>query len=132
MAVQMELSRVVVADNTDQRALYLREVGGERTFVILVGTFEASVINRRLLEEPPFRPLTHELLRNLISALGASAQEVVVTDLKDHTYYAVLRLRQGDQVIDVDCRPSDAIALAVHYSPPLPIFVEDHVLLEAA
>lgn len=132
MAVQMELSRVVVADNTDQRALYLREVGGERTFVILVGTFEASVINRRLLEEPPFRPLTHELLRNLISALGASAQEVVVTDLKDHTYYAVLRLRQGEKVIDVDCRPSDAIALAVHYSPPLPIFVEDHVLLEAA
>ncbi len=55
-----------------------------------------------------------------------------MTDLKDHTYYAVLRLRQGDQVIDVDCRPSDAIALAVHYSPPLPIFVEDHVLLEAA
>ncbi|MEZ6058923.1 MAG: bifunctional nuclease family protein [Planctomycetaceae bacterium] len=130
MSVRMELSRVIVSEINDQQAIYLKEVGGVRTFPILIGEFEAQIINRRLLDEPPFRPLTHDLLRLVIKALGGEPQAVVITEMKDHTYYAVLKVKQGDQLFEIDCRPSDAIALAVHCSPTLPIFVEESVLDE--
>lgn len=132
VAVRMELSRVIVSEINDQQAIYLKEVDGVRTFPILIGEFEAGIINRRLLEERPFRPLTHDLLRIVIEALGAEPQEVVVTEMKDHTYYAVLKLRQNDQTLEIDCRPSDAVALSVHYDPPLPIFVAEQVLDEVS
>lgn len=129
MPVQMELSRVIVSDINDQQAIYLKEVGGSRTFPILIGPFEAQIINRRLLEERPFRPMTHDLLKQAIETLGGTAEDVVITDMREHTYYAVLRVRVGETVHELDCRPSDAIALAVHFIPALPIFVADHVLI---
>ncbi|MEZ6123484.1 MAG: bifunctional nuclease family protein [Planctomycetaceae bacterium] len=132
MAVRMELSRVIVSEINDQQAIYLREVDGTRMFPILIGEFEAAIINRRLLEDPPFRPLTHDLIRTIIQELGAEPQEVVITEMKDHTYYAVLKLKQKDRTLDIDCRPSDAIALAVHYDPALPIFVSEQVLQEVS
>jgi len=126
----MELSRVIVSELNDQQAMYLREVGGTRTFPILIGQFEAQAINRQLLEEEPFRPMTHTLLRNVITALGGSIEEVMITEIKEHTYFAVLKIRVGDTVHEIDCRPSDAIAMAVHYSPILPIYVAEQVLNE--
>lgn len=128
MPVPMELTRVIISEINDQQAIYLKERDGIRTFPILIGPFEAQIINRRLLEEPPFRPLTHDLLRNVIGAMGGKAVEVIITDMREHTYYAILKVQQGDQIIEIDCRPSDAVALAVHYEPPLPIFVAEHVL----
>ena len=128
--VLMQLSRVIVSDLNDQQAMYLREVGGTRTFPILIGQFEAQAINRQLLEEEPFRPMTHTLLKNVVAALGGVIEEVVITAMKEHTYFAVLKVRIGDTVHDIDCRPSDAIAMAVHYSPPLPIYVAEQVLNE--
>lgn len=129
MPVQMELSRVIVSDINDQQAIYLKELGGSRTFPILIGQFEAQIINRRLLEERPFRPMTHDLLKQAIEMLGGTAEDVVICDMREHTYFAVLRIRVGETVHELDCRPSDAIALAVHFDPPLPIFVADHVLI---
>jgi bifunctional DNase/RNase len=126
--VPMELTRVIISEINDQQAIYLKERDGIRTFPILIGPFEAQIINRRLLEEPPFRPLTHDLLRNVIGAMGGKAIEVIITDMREHTYYAILKVQQGEQIIEIDCRPSDAVALAVHYEPPLPIFVAEHVL----
>ncbi len=128
MPVPMELTRVIISEINDQQAIYLKERDGIRTFPILIGPFEAQIINRRLLEEPPFRPLTHDLLRNVIGAMGGKAIEVIITDMREHTYYAILKVQQGEQIIEIDCRPSDAVALAVHYEPPLPIFVAEHVL----
>ena len=128
----MELSRVIVSEINDQQAIYLKEVDGLRTFPILIGEFEANIINRRLLEEAPIRPLTHDLLRLVISSLGGTPEEVVITEMKDHTYYAVLKIRNNDQVLEVDCRPSDAVALSIHYNPPLPIFVAEEVLSEVS
>ncbi|MEQ9410211.1 MAG: bifunctional nuclease family protein [Fuerstiella sp.] len=128
----MQLSRVIVSEINDQQAIYLKEVDGERTFPILIGEFEASIINRRLLEEPPHRPLTHDLLRTVIHSLGGEPIEVVVTEIRDHTYFATLKIRQKDQDLNIDCRPSDAIALAVHYDPPLPIYVAEEVLDEVS
>lgn len=130
MAVLMELSRVIVSELNDQQAIYLREVGGTRTFPILIGQVEAQVINRRLLEEPPFRPMTHQLLKNVVEKLGGTIEEVMITEMKEHTYYAVLKLRNGDAVHEIDCRPSDAIAIAVHHRPVLPIYVSEQVLSE--
>lgn len=131
MSVRMELSRVIVSEINDQQAIYLREVDGDRMFPILIGPFEVQTINRRLLEEPPFRPFTHDLLKSVIETLGGEVDHILVNDMKDHTYYAVLVVKVGDTTHEIDCRPSDAIALAVHYKPPLPIFVADHVLDQA-
>jgi bifunctional DNase/RNase len=72
--------------------------------------------------------LTHDLLKNAIEELGGEVQDVVVNNLIDHTYFAVIRVRHDGELIEIDSRPSDAIALSVHYSPPLPIYVEDSVL----
>lgn len=132
MTARMELSRVIVSEINDQQAIYLKEVNGTRTFPILIGEFEAGIINRRLLEDPPFRPLTHDLLRMAIIALGGEPQEVMITEMKDHTYFAVLKVQQKDQLLEIDCRPSDAVALSVHYDPPLPIFVSEQVLDEVS
>lgn len=132
MLVPMQLSRVIVSDINDQRAIYLKEVDGSRVFPILIGDFEAAVINRRLLEEPSYRPMTHDLLHNSISILGGRIQEVVITRIEDHTYFAILRVEQGDELHEIDCRPSDAVALAVHNTAPIPIFVDEGVLQEVS
>ena len=128
MPVLMELCRVIISEINDQQAIYLREVGGSRKFPILIGAFEAQIINRRLTEERPFRPLTHDLLRNVIESLGGTAEDVTISEMREHTYYAVLRIRVGETLHEIDCRPSDAVALAVHCSPPLKIFVLENVL----
>lgn len=131
--VEMELSRIIISEINDQQVVYLREVDGERSFPILIGIFEATSINRRLTAPPPPRPLTHDLLKSVIAELGAELQDIVVTSMTDHTYYAVLRVKTADgDVIEIDSRPSDAIALAVHYDPVLPIFVDDSVLDDVA
>jgi uncharacterized protein len=130
--VRMELSRIIISEINDQQVIYLREVDGERMFPILIGIFEATSIDRRVKGEVPPRPLTHDLLKNAIEELGGEIEDVVINNLMDHTYYAVIRVRQDDELIEIDSRPSDAIALSVHYSPPLPIYVEEGVLEEVA
>ena len=127
----MELSRVIIHEMNDQNILFLREIDGERSFPILIGIFEATIINRRLLEDPPPRPLTHQLLKSVIDELGGEVQDIVVTSLRDHTYYAVVRILKDGELIEVDSRPSDAIALSVQYNPPKPIYVDREVLDEA-
>lgn len=132
MLVRMELARIIISEISDQQVIYLREVDGDRVLPILIGIFEATSIDRRVKGEIPPRPLTHDLLRAAIDQLGGTAQDIVITSLLDHTYYAVVRIQHGDEMIEVDSRPSDAVALSVHYDPPLPIFVDDSVLDEAA
>ena len=84
----------------------------------------------RLQEVAVARPLTHDLLKNAIHELGGEMQDVVINNLMDHTYYAVVRIQSDGELIEVDSRPSDAIALSVHYDPHLPIYVDDSVLAE--
>jgi len=130
----MELVRIVISEINDQQVVFLREIDGERSFPILIGLFEASSIDRRVQArvqgELPPRPLTHDLLRQAIDELGGEAQDVVVNNLMDHTYYAVIRVMKDGELIELDSRPSDAIALSVHYDPFLPIYVDDTVLAE--
>ena len=124
----MELSRIIISEINDQQVIYLTEVDGSRTFPILIGIFEATSIDRRVKGEVPPRPLTHDLLKNSIEQLGGDVQDVVINNLQDHTYYAVIRVQQDGELVEIDSRPSDAIALSVHYSPPLPVYVDDSVL----
>lgn len=132
MLVQMSLVRIIVSEINDQQVIFLREVDGDRSFPILIGLFEATSIDRRVRGEVPPRPLTHDLLKSAIEQLGGDVQDVVITNLQDHTYYASIRVRKEGELIEIDSRPSDAIALAVHYEPYLPIYVSDSVLEEVA
>jgi hypothetical protein len=124
----MELARIIISELNDQQVIYLREVEGERMFPILIGLFEATSIDRRVKREFPLRPLTHDLLKATIEALGGVVEDVVISDLREHTYFAKLRIRQNGELLEIDSRPSDAIALAVHYEPYLPIYVDSEVL----
>ncbi len=130
--VRMELSRIIITEISDQQVLYLSEVDGERVFPILIGLFEATRIDQRIKGDVPPRPMTHDLIKNIICLLGAEPVEIVINSLHEHTYYAVIRLKQGEEMVEVDARPSDAIALAMHYDPPLPIYVVEDVLQEVS
>ena len=132
MLVQMELARIIISDVNEQQVVYLRETDGQRAFPILIGIFEASSINRHVKGEDSQRPLTHDLLRNTIEQLGGELQDVVINNLQDHTYFALLRVKRDGELIEIDSRPSDAIALAVQFKPPLPIYVDDSVLEQVA
>ena len=132
MQVQMQLSRIIISEINEQQVIYLREVDGPRQFPILIGIFEATSIDRRVKHYESPRPLTHDLLVNAIESLGAELESVVITELREHTYFASLRVRFEGEVIDIDARPSDAIAVAVTCEPPLPIFVSEEVLEDAA
>lgn len=132
MLVQMELARIIISEINDQQVIYLREVDGERAFPILIGLFEATSIDRRVKGEIPPRPLTHDLLKNAIEQLGGDVRDVVINNLMEHTYYAVIRVRRDGELIEIDSRPSDAIALSVHYKPFLPIYVDSSILDDVA
>ena len=130
MPVQMELSRIIISEVNDQQVIYLREVDGTRGFPILIGLFEAHIINRRVKGEKSQRPLTHDLIVSLAQNLDAELQDVVINELRDGTYFARLRLRREGELIEVDARPSDCIAVAVTCDPPLPIYVSEDVLTD--
>jgi len=125
--VEMELTKIVIRETAGQQYIFLREKDGERrTFPIVIGYFEADVINRKVLEQPTARPLTHDLAGNLITALGGRLDRIVVSQLKHNTFYAHLLIELNGETIEVDSRPSDAIALAVQAE--CPIFVAEEVL----
>lgn len=131
MPVQMQLSRIIISEINEQQVIYLREVDGDRQFPILIGIFEATSIDRRVKEIASSRPLTHDLLVNIVEQLGAEFDSVVITELREHTYFAKLRIRHGGDLLEIDSRPSDAIAVAVTCNPPLAIYVNEEVLDEA-
>ena len=129
--LEAELARIIINDASDHQQIWLREKGGGREFPIIIGLSEATAIDRFVKEQHTQRPLTHELMHNMIDALGGTLQRVEVTQLKDSTFYANLALvSESGREIDVDARTSDAIALAVRTGTPL--FVHEDVLEEVA
>lgn len=142
MAVRMELSRILIKELTEYQLIELREVApsedgegsgtfsqveGGRSFPIVIGLPEAQAIERRLKGVPIKRPQTHDLLMNVITALGAKLESITINDLTDHTFFALLTVKDKDgKTLQIDSRPSDAIALGI--ASNVPIFVEEHVL----
>lgn len=129
--IEMVLHRILISETSDQQYIFLKEKSGERTFPIVIGFFEAQAIDRFVKEEALPRPMTHELLAHLIEAMGGRVEKVEVTNLKESTFYAVIHLVGTDgRLVEVDARPSDAIALAT--ATKAPIFVAEQVIEESA
>ncbi len=128
MPVQMELRRIIISEIHESQVIVLREVDGERSFPIVIGIFEATSIDRRVRNQTSPRPLTHDLIVSVIELMGGELQDIIISELRDHTYYAKVRVRKDGELMEVDSRPSDAIALAV--TAKVPIYVAEDVLEE--
>ena len=127
--VEVELRRITINDTGDRQYIVLGEKGGDRMLPIVIGYNEAQAINRFIKGEQMPRPMTHDLALALVDATGCTLDRVDVTDLKDGTFYAVIHLTRPDGTkVEVDSRPSDAIALACAQRKP--IFMAERVLDE--
>jgi bifunctional DNase/RNase len=130
--VRMELSRIIISELQDQQIIVLHEVDGGRQFPIVIGSPEAMAIDRRLKGITAQRPLTHDLLANVVEALGGTVDRIEIHNLENHTFFARVVIRRhgdkGEEWIGVDSRPSDAIAVGV--ATNVPIYVAEHVLEE--
>ena len=125
--IEMQLSRIVIRETSDQQSVHLREKDGSRQFPIVIGIFEAWAIDRRVRDRKTPRPMTHDLMASLVDALGGKLERIVIFDLRNNTFYAKLIFaKPGGDSVEVDARPSDAIALAVHLDAP--IFVDESVI----
>lgn len=128
MEVRMDLSRIVISERSEQQIIVLSERSGSRQFPIVIGMHEAAAIDRRVKGLQTARPLTHELLASVIESLHGQLERIVIHDLREHTFFAKLVIRQNGALVEVDARPSDAIALGV--ASDVPIYVAEHVLRE--
>ncbi len=134
--VECELAQLVTSETRDHGVVELKEKDGERRLPIVIGLWEIYAIHRRVHNEPPPRPMTHELFGNVLDALGVTIERVVINDLRvlensrEGTFFGRLIVKQDGKTFDIDSRPSDAIALAVQKGAP--IFVEESVLHEAS
>lgn len=128
MLIKMNLARIVIVDSEDEKMsmIVLREIEGERAFPILIGVNEAYAIDRRLKGIVVQRPLTHDLVERMIEQLDCQMERIVISELRDSTFYAKLVLRRDGELVEIDSRPSDAIAIGA--GTPTPIFVDDSIL----
>ncbi len=129
MDVPMQLSRIVISERNDQQMIFLSEVDGDRTLPILIGIGEALAIDRRVNGHELPRPMTHELLTNVIKQMGGMLTRVVVNDLQAHTFIATIYIEVDGRSVPIDARPSDAIALAI--GNQVPIFVSAKLVDQA-
>ncbi len=130
MLVRMCLARIVIVDSEEEKVsmLVLREVDGDRAFPIMIGVNEAYSIDRRTKGLAVPRPMTHDLIARLLEALDCQLEQIVINELRDATFYAKLVLRCDGDLVEIDSRPSDAIAVGA--GTEAPIFVEEAVLDE--
>jgi bifunctional DNase/RNase len=126
MQIEMTIKGLMIDPVTSTPIVVLRDLEGQRVLPIWVGVFEANAIAVQIENVTLPRPMTHDLLRNVISDLHAEVERIVVNDLRDNTFFAIIQLLVNGERVLIDARPSDAIALALRARAP--IFVEDHVV----
>ncbi|HEX3036412.1 MAG TPA: bifunctional nuclease family protein [Thermodesulfobacteriota bacterium] len=126
MFFEMKVSGIALDPFTNTPIVILKDVAGEKILPIWIGFMEASSIAMELEKTPRVRPLTHDLLKNMLETLKYSVTRVEVTDLRSDTFYAEIHLKRGSEEYILDSRPSDAIAIALRTDSP--IFVKDDVL----
>ena len=126
MQIEMDIKGIMLDPITNLPIVILRDKDGERVLPIWVGNSEANAIMLQMENILTPRPMTHDLLRNIIQDLNAAVQKIVVCDLQDNTFYALIYLALNGGTVAIDARPSDAIALALRTHAP--IFVEDSVI----
>ena len=126
MEVEMKIRGLMMDPVTNMPIVILKDVNGASVLPIWVGIYEANAIALEIEKVTTPRPMTHDLIKNLLLGLEAHVHKVVVTELRDDTFYAVIWLERDGQVLSIDSRPSDALALALRTD--CPIYVEDEVL----
>jgi hypothetical protein len=130
METEAELSRIIINETSDQQIIVLKERHGPRSFPIVIGIVEVFAIDRRLKGIKPPRPMTHDLLAGIIEALGAKVEKIVIDDLRNHTFFAKIHISLNGRMVEVDSRPSDAIALSTALNAP--IYVAESVFERAS
>ncbi len=125
----MDLAQIRISESHDHQVIVLRERSGTRLLQIVIGLAEALAIDRRVKSVQLERPMTHDLLAGIVESLSGELEKIVINDLQKHTFFAKLVIRHQGELIEVDSRPSDAIALGA--GTDVPIYVEDHVLAAA-
>jgi len=126
MEIEMTIKGLMIDPITNMPIIILRDSDGQRMLPIWVGVFEANAIALQLESVQTPRPMTHDLMKNLLEEMGAQIQRVVVCDLRENTFYATIYLNTNQRTIAIDSRPSDAIALALRTESP--IMVEESVI----
>ena len=126
---ELEIESIRVRQETQQRAVVLRVKDSDLFLPIFVGHFEVEAIRLKLMDVEVQRPMTHDLLDDVIGNLGGSVKSIVVSELRDDTFYAKILVDYNNTIIEIDSRPSDAIALAVRTNAP--IYAEDDVVDKA-
>jgi bifunctional DNase/RNase len=126
MEVEMKIRGLMMDPVSNMPIVILRDIGGNAILPIWVGTYEANAIALEIEKVATPRPMTHDLIRTLLMGLEAGVRKVVVSELRDETFYAVIWLERNGQLISIDSRPSDALAIALRVD--CPIYVEDSVL----
>ena len=129
MEIEMKIKGLVVDPISKMPIVVLEDIQSERMLPIWIGVFEANAIALRIENIATPRPMTHDLLKNLLDELDIKVEKIVVNDVKDNTFYALIHCRHMNQIITIDARPSDAIALVLRTSAP--IFVEENVVEKA-
>ena len=124
--IEVKVVNVAIDANSKMPVILLKEKTGEKTLPIWIGLFEAQAIALALENVKPPRPLTHDLAKSLIEKLKGKVDRVVISDLRDNTFYAEILIKRNGETIKVDSRPSDAIALALRLN--VPIFIDETVL----
>ncbi|MGA8761367.1 MAG: bifunctional nuclease family protein [Candidatus Sulfotelmatobacter sp.] len=126
MEVEMTIRGLMLDPVTQMPIVILKDVAGEAVLPIWVGVYEANAIALEMEKVSTPRPMTHDLIKNVLTGLETAVHKVVVTELREDTFYAVIWLERGGEVVSVDSRPSDALALALRVD--CPIFVDEVVL----
>lgn len=129
MDIEVRIRGLMMDPATNMPIIMLKEVGSDAVIPIWVGIFEANAIASEIEKISAPRPMTHDLARNMMRHLNAELERVVITEIKDDTFYAVLWLRQDEEAVVLDARPSDAIALALRAD--CPIYVSEQVMQAA-
>lgn len=126
--IEVKVVKVAIDVNSKMPVIVLRKKGGGKTFLIWIGLFEAQAIALALENVKPPRPLTHDLAKSLIEKLHGKVDKVVISDLVNNTFYSRILIRRNEEDVQIDSRPSDAIALALRLR--VPIFINETVLNE--
>ena len=129
MELEMKIRGLMIDPATNMPIVILKDVSGDTVLPIWVGIYEANAIALEVEKTTTIRPMTHDLLKNLIQGLNAEVQRIVVTELRDDTFFAVIWMNQQGETVCIDARPSDAIALAIRAD--CPIYVSEEVLRAA-
>jgi bifunctional DNase/RNase len=126
MQVEMKIRGLMMDPVTNMPIVILKDLDGNLVLPIWVGVYEANAIALEIEKVTPPRPMTHDLIKNLLMGLGGGVRKVVVSDLQDDTFYAMIWVERNGEMIAIDSRPSDALAVALRLD--CPIYVEDDVL----